>query len=128
MSISSTDKLQAQRKERLATTASGNTSVYQIRNKSKVSVHLILDNTDEVGTLEVQVSNDPTYTWWTTVWYKDETETLQTSGLSVTSGTDVNFIFDPLDSYSYYLRIKYTRTSGGDAARFIYCYLHESTR
>jgi hypothetical protein len=128
MSASATDTLQQSRKERLVTTASSNSTVYRINNKSKVSVHLILDNTDEVGTLKVQVSNDPDLSSWATVWYRDSSDVLQTAGSSVTSGTDVNWLLDPLDSYAQYLRVSYTRTSGGDAARFIYIYVHEVTR
>jgi hypothetical protein len=126
MSITAESKLTMDRRERLATNVSAATSVMKIANKSKLSVHVIIDNTDEVGTINVEVGNDGTH--FNEVWYKDENEVLQTSGISVTSGTDINFLYDPLETNAKYLRVRYTSTSGGSASNYLNVYVNDSAR
>jgi hypothetical protein len=134
MAITALNTLKIDKKERLSTTVSSNSTPYKLVDKSKISVHLILNNVNEVGNLKVQLTNDDTAEYipsgvnWVNVWYRDETEVLQTSGLNVTAGNNVNFMFDPIETHAKYLRVSYTRISGGATTRFIEIYVNDSSR
>ena len=89
--------------------ASVTTSGFIVGQKHKLSIQAIIANTDAVGTLAIEGSNDGTN--WVTVGFKDETDTAQTT-LTVASGTDVNHVFSINDAVLAQYRVVYTRTSG----------------
>jgi len=71
---------------------------------------VLLDNTDAVGTLYLQGSNDGE-NWADLGWY-DNTDSWVTS-FAVASGTDVNLIIETV-ALTKWVRVFYDRTSGGD--------------
>ena len=80
-----------------------------VSGHSKISLHVLVSNTDAVGTLKVQGSNDKTN--WVDVGFMDENGDYQTE-LAVSSGVDVNHCFDVTDLGMYYVQLYYTSTSG----------------
>jgi hypothetical protein len=73
------------------------------------SVQVVLTNSNAAGTLRVQTSNNKSN--WVNVPFVDETNTI-VDGYSVTSGNNVNHIFDLTDISSSWARLKYESTSG----------------
>lgn len=115
MAIGTNDTLQSRNQETLSAAATGQTSAYKLANRNKFSLHLLLTNTDAAGTITIQTSNDKTN------WY-----TLPVPQLSVSAGVDVNEVLE-VDSYAAWLRVVYTKSSGGTEQTFS-IYLHTITR
>lgn len=88
---------------------------YEVGQDNLFSVHVIISNTDSVGTIAIQGTNFPTNTTnGVTVGFKDENDATQTA-YTVSSGTDVDqaFVVYPAAMTAY--RWVYTRTSGGSS-------------
>lgn len=74
-----------------------------------LSVQLHINNTDLVGSAEVEISNDGTN--WIGAAFKDENGNTQTS-ITISSGVDVDklLVFSPWTEAQ--IRLKFTRSSG----------------
>lgn len=92
--------------------ASVTTEGFLCGQKHKLSIQCVISNTDAVGTLAIQASNDGSN--WVAVPFEDENGAIQTT-LTVSSGTDVNHIFRLPEANEAQYRIVYTRTSGGSS-------------
>lgn len=95
-----------------ALSADVTTEGFILGQKPVLSIQVVISNTDSVGELYVQASNDGTN--YINVAFKDNNDTTQSS-FSVASATDVNqgFVIYPA-AFSYY-RLFYDRTSGGSS-------------
>ena len=79
-----------------------------------MSVHVVVDNTDAEGEIVLQGSNNKTH--WVDIYCEDENGNSQ-DGYDVTSGNNVNHIFDA-DIAVGWLRVKYNFTSGTGGLNF----------
>lgn len=93
-------------------------SVGHVKN---CSIQVIVDNQDAAGTLRVQASNNRSD--WTNVWWRKDgyMDNHYYDGYSVTSGKDINHIFNFSNLSVGWLRLNYTRTSGSGGLSF---YVH----
>lgn len=105
-----------------STGATFRTSAIVVDQKPLVTIQAYLDNTDAVGTLEIQGTNfssdsatDDSDVRWITVPF--EVSGVSQTSFSVSSGVDVDdaFVIYPAGFERY--RVKYTRTSGGGSSQ-----------
>lgn len=79
------------------------------------SFQIHIDNTNLVGSLGVEVSNDGD-NWIAASWSKvdpsDSTSSILVSSEAVTSGTDVDLFIRGVDVPATYFRVTWTHTSG----------------
>ena len=80
-------------------------------------VQVIVDNTDAVGKLTVEASNNRT-DWVTLWWVKDGYDKVMYDGYNFTSGNRVNHIFSCDNISCGWIRLKYVRTSGTGGLTF----------
>ena len=88
---------------------------FVIGQDSKVSVHAVISNTNAVGTLGLESSNDGSN--WVAVAFEDENGVTQTT-LAVASGVDTNHMFIMPAFADNHLRYVYTSTSGAATGNF----------
>jgi hypothetical protein len=100
------------KQESLSLAASGASSPLSISGKTLVAIQCYIDNTDAVGTISIQGSNDKS-NWVDLTWF-DENQDPQTE-YAVSSGTDVNQLFDLAWLGVHWVRVYWTRTAGGAA-------------
>lgn len=103
----------------LGLTADRYTSYWTVpANASHTTVHVQLDNTDEVGVIKFEGTNDKTLALGpvTPLPFEETDGTLDTDGYDVASGTDVNAVF-VLPNRLQHCRLWYDYTSGGHADR-----------
>lgn len=79
--------------------------------KETVSVQTIMDNTDAVGTLTLQASQDGS-NWLDAYGYINGDFNSLVNSYAVTSGVDANVIFTISPVFSSWLRLKFTSVSG----------------
>jgi len=88
-----------------------------IGHHARCAVQVVVDNTDAVGEISIQGSCNRSN--WVDLNYEDVNGDLQ-DGYDVTSGADVNHVFDT-DTALPWLRVRYVRTSGTGGLNF---YIH----
>lgn len=90
-------------------------------DRTPVSFHLFLDNTDSVGTIKIQGSNNPTDDTLSGLDQSFVENGSEVTSISVTSGNDVNEgVLIPYAGFAAY-RVVFTRTSGG-ASNLLSCW------
>lgn len=89
---------------------------FNVGNKTMLGIHVIISNTDAVGTIQIEATNDSSAASAAelVVGFKDETDTTQTS-VTVASGTDVDQGLAIRTAEFVYYRVVYTYTSGGSS-------------
>ena len=85
---------------------------FVLGQKTLFSCQLVVSNTDAVGTLKLQSSNDGSN--WVDIAFQDQTGATQTS-ISVSSGTDVNQMLSVYPATEGNYRVDYAYTSGGSS-------------
>lgn len=81
-----------------------------LRLQNRCSVHVVITNTNAVGVLSFEVSNNNSD--WVNLGYVDATTDSYNAEYSVSSGVNINEMFDFSDLGCRYLRVKYVATSG----------------
>jgi len=99
-------------------------TVMDIRHAAEASVQISITNTNTVGVLYVQGSNDNST--WTNVGFVDSTGSVVTS-VAVSSGTDINDIFNLSGAGFAFARIFFDWTSGGASDSLTAVSFHKAT-
>lgn len=86
--------------------------VVRLEHAAEASIQLQISNTDTVGVLYVQGSNDNTN--WTNVAFTDQTGSTVAS-VTVSSGTDVDAMWNLSGAGFAYARVFFDYTSGGSS-------------
>ena len=100
--------------------ASTNTDPYMVSHAANISVHVVCDNTDAAGKIQIQVGN--ILGNWAPVYFYDNSDPRQyLDGYTVTAGNDVNWFVDVADLAAKYMRISWQRTSGEGGLTYAIC-------
>lgn len=95
-------------------TETQNSDPISVGHAARNAIQVVVDNTDAVGEIVIQGSIDKTN--WVVLNYEDASGNLQ-NGYDVTSGNDVNHVFET-DTALPWLRVRYVFTSGTGGLNF----------